>query len=202
MENEYNIGFCKPFGPTILECQCPSEIISKLNSYVDAMEDEQKKMCSSKFTDNEEFPNLLSRDFEVVYLTPKASFESGLSFFLLQIAKSYNRQLGVYDKQIILPKSTFSDQLLDVWINRYFKLDYTPPHDHRGNISGIIILDLPEDSTEFERTNLEFFWNNDHYRPYQEVGKTFLFPSDLMHWVAKHTNLKERRTLSFNLFLH
>jgi hypothetical protein len=202
MENDYNIGFCKPFGPMILECQCPEDIVLKLNLYVDEMNEEQKKMFSSKFTDNKDFPNLLSRDFEVIYLTPKASFDTGLSFFLLQICQAYNRQSGVYDKQIILPKSTFSDELLDVWINRYERLDYTPPHDHRGNVSGIIILDLPDDATEMEKTNLEFFWDNEHYRPYQEIGKTFLFPSNLMHWVAKHINEKERRTLSFNLFLH
>jgi hypothetical protein len=186
----------------ILECQCPEDIITKLNLYVDEMNEEQKKICSSKFTDNKDFPNLLSRDFEVIYLTPKSSFETGLSFFLLQICQAYNRQSGVYDKQIILPKSTFSEELLDVWINRYEQLDYTPPHDHRGNVSGIIILDLPDDATEMEKTNLEFFWDNEHYRPYQEIGKTFLFPSNLMHWVGKHINKKERRTLSFNLFLH
>lgn len=202
MDNEYNIGLCKPFGPIILECQCPDEVVSNLNSYIDTMSEEQKKICSSKFTDNENFPNLLSRDFEVVYVTPKVSFDVGLSFFLLQICQTYNQMNGIYDKQIILPKSTFSEQLLDVWINRYKNGDYTPPHDHRGTVSGIIILDLPDDSTELEKTSLEFIWNNEHYTPYQEIGKTFLFPSNLLHWVTKHTNIKERRTVSFNLFLN
>ena len=108
----------------------------------------------------------------------------------------------MFDKQIIFPNSTFSDQLLDAWVNRYYKNDYTPPHDHRGDMSGIIILDLPDDFTEIEKSNLEFIWNNEHYRPIQEVGKTFLFPSHLLHWVTKQINIKERRTLSFNLFLH
>ena len=202
MISEYNIGFYKPFGPLILECQCPEDVISKINSYVDDMSEEDKKICSSKYTDNVDFPNLLSRDFEVVYFKPKDAFDTGLSFFLLQIAKSYTRQIGVFDKQIIFPNSTFSDQLLDAWVNLYYKNDYTPPHDHRGDMSGIIILDLPDDFTEIEKSNLEFIWNNEHYRPIQEVGKTFLFPSHLLHWVTKQINIKERRTLSFNLFLH
>ena len=192
MISEYNIGFYKPFGPLILECQCPEDVISKINSYVDDMSEEDKKICSSKYTDN----------VEVVYFKPKDAFDTGLSFFLLQIAKSYTRQIGVFDKQIIFPNSTFSDQLLDAWVNRYYKNDYTPPHDHRGDMSGIIILDLPDDFTEIEKSNLEFIWNNEHYRPIQEVGKTFLFPSHLLHWVTKQINIKERRTLSFNLFLH
>lgn len=202
MISEYNIGFYKPFGPLILECQCPEDVVSKINSYVDNMSEVDKKICSSKYTGNVDFPNLLSRDFEVVYFKPKDAFDTGLSFFLLQIAKSYTRQIGVFDKQIIFPNSTFSDQLLDAWVNRYYKNDYTPPHDHRGDMSGIIILDLPDDFTEIEKSNLEFIWNNEHYRPNQEVGKTFLFPSHLLHWVTKQINIKERRTLSFNLFLH
>jgi hypothetical protein len=202
MISEYNIGFYKPFGPLILECQCPEDVIYKINSYVDDMSEEDKKICSSKYTDNVDFPNLLSRDFEVVYFKPKDAFDRGLSFFLLQIAKSYTRQIGVFDKQIIFPNSTFSDQLLDAWVNRYYKNDYTPPHDHRGDMSGIIILDLPDDFTEIEKSNLEFIWNNEQYRPIQEVGKTFLFPSHLLHWVTKQINIKERRTLSFNLFFH
>ena len=195
MISEYNIGFYKPFGPLILECQCPEDVISKINSYVDDMSEEDKKICSSKYTDNVDFPNLLSRDFEVVYFKPKDAFDTGLSFFLLQIAKSYTRQIGVFDKQIIFPNSTFSDQLLDAWVNRYYKNDYTPPHDHRGDMSGIIILDLPDDFTEIEKSNLEFIWNNEHYRPIQEVGKTFLFPSHLLHWVTKQINIKE--TMSY-----
>lgn len=201
MDNEYNISLHKPFGPLILECQCPEDVVSKINSYVDDMSEEDKKICSSKYTDNENFPNLLSRDFEVVYFKPKDAFDVGLSYFLLQISKSYTRQIGLFDKQIIFPNSTFSDHLLDAWVNRYYKNDYTPPHNHRGDISGIIILDLPEDTTEIEKYNLEFIWNNEHHRPIQEVGKTFLFPSSLLHWVTKQTNIKERRTLSFNLFL-
>jgi len=200
MNSDYNIGFCKPFGPNILECQCPDEIISGINSYVDDMSEEKKSLCSSKYNTDENFPNLLDRDFEVVYFTPKEAFDTGLSFFLLQTAKSYSRQIGMFDKQVILPKTTFSDGLLDVWVNRYYKNDITPPHTHRGNISGIIILDLPEDYDE--QYALEFIWHGEIYQPEQKVGKTFLFPSELLHWVHKQKNIRERRTLSFNLFLH
>jgi hypothetical protein len=192
----------KPFGPVLFECICPNEIVNNLNYFIDNLSEDEKKICSSKYTTNKNFPNLLERDFEIVYLTPKISFESKLSFFLLEIAKLYSNYLNASDSGIIFPNSLFSDELLDAWINRYYESDYTPPHSHRGDISGIIILDLPDDSTEMEKRNLEFVWNNEHYRPIQEVGKTFLFPSNLMHWVAKQTNVKERRTLSFNLFLN
>jgi len=87
MNRDYNIGFCKPFGPNILECQCPDQIISEINSYIDDMSEEKKSLCSSKYTTDENFPNLLDRDFEVVYFTAKEAFDTGLSFFLLQTAK-------------------------------------------------------------------------------------------------------------------
>lgn len=196
-----SINPSKPFGPVIFECTCPEEIVNNLNSFVDNMDKDELKLCSSKYTDNKNFPNLLERDFEIVYLTPEVSFKSKLSFFLLEIGKLYSNYLDAYGAEIIFPNTLFSEELLDAWVNRYYKSDYTPPHNHRGHISGIIILDLPDDATDIEKRNLEFVWNNEHYRPIQEVGKTFLFPSHLMHWVAKQTNVKERRTLSFNLFL-
>ncbi len=191
----------KPFGPVLFECKCPQEIIDNINYFVDNMNLETKNLCSSKYTKNKNFPNLLQRDFEVIYLTPESSVETKLSYFLLEIAKIYSTYLGAEGSDVILPNTLFTDELLDAWVNRYYKNDYTPPHNHRGHISGIIILDLPDDSTEMDKRNLEFVWNNEHFRPIQEIGKTFLFPSNLMHWVAKQTNVKERRTLSFNLFL-
>lgn len=199
---DYNsVNPSKPFGPVLFECKCPDEIINNLNLFVNTMDEKTKKLCSSKYTNNKDFPNLLERNFEIIYLTPEISFNSNLSSFLLEIAKIYRVYLNMNNTKVIFPNTLFSDQLLDAWINRYYESDYTPPHNHRGHISGIIILDLPDDTTEMERRNLEFVWNNEHYRPIQEVGKTFLFPSNLMHWVAKQTNINERRTLSFNLFL-
>jgi hypothetical protein len=199
---EYNsINPAKPFGPVLLECKCPEEVVKNINNFVDNMDDETKELCSSKYTKNKKFPNLLQRDFEIIYLPPKVSFESKLSLFLLEIAKIYSTYLNFENSNVIFPKTLFSNDLLDAWVNRYYKNDYTPPHNHRGDISGIIILDLPDDATEIEKRNLEFVWNNEHFRPIQEVGKAFLFPSNLMHWVEKQTNMKERRTLSFNLFL-
>jgi hypothetical protein len=199
---DYNsVNPSKPFGPVLFECMCPNEVITNINNFVDNMSEETNKICSSKYTKNKNFPNLLERDFEIIYLTSGISFESKLSLFLLETARIYSTYLNASNSNIIFPKTLFSDDLLDAWVNRYYKNDYTPPHNHRGHISGIIILDLPDDATEMEKRNLEFVWNNEHYRPIQEVGKTFLFPSNLMHWVAKQTNIKERRTLSFNLFL-
>jgi len=199
MIDPYNINVYKPFGPLILESKCPENIIDGLNQYVDEMKDTDKAKCSSKYTKDETFPNLLDRGFEVVYLTPKVSFEIGLSYYILQIATIYAKYIGRYDSEVILPNSGFSDKFVDIWINRYFESDYTPPHSHLGNISGIIILDLQDDLEE--KGSLEFVWDNEHYQPKEEIGKTFLFPSDLMHWVPRQKGKTERRTLSFNLYL-
>jgi hypothetical protein len=199
MNDPYNINVYKPFGPLILESKCPDNIINGLNQYIDEMGDDEKVNCSSKYTKDETFPNLLDRGFEVVYITPKTSFEVGLSYYILQIATIYSKYIGRYDSEVILPNSSFSDKFVDIWINRYFESDYTPPHSHRGDLSGIIMLDLQDDFEE--KGSLEFVWDNEHYKPKEEIGKTFLFPSDLMHWVSRQKGKKERRTLSFNLYL-
>jgi hypothetical protein len=123
----------------------------------------------------------------------------GFSSFIANASEEYMKVHGVNSADIYFNNSHFSELFVDVWVNRYFQNDYTPPHDHAGHISGITILDLPEDSDWYDLHNLEFIWNNEHHRPEQKIGKTFLFPSTLMHWVVKQKSLLERRTMSFNI---
>ena len=66
-------------------------------------------------------------------------------------------------------------------------------------MSGITLLMIPEESDWYDLHSLEFIWNNEHHRPSQKVGKTFMFPNSLLHWVNKTKTVSERRTLSFNL---
>lgn len=198
----YDISLIKPFGPAIMECQCPEIIVDNLNSFVDNMDQSTKEFCSSKYSKQEGFPDLLSRGFEIIYLTPENVEETGFSNFIAEIIPDYLKTFNVNSAEVLFVPAHFSDLFVDVWINRYYKDDYTPPHDHKGHISGITILDLPEDSDWYDLHSLEFVWSNEHHRPEQKKGKTFLFPSTLMHWVVKQKSLLERRTMSFNLYVN
>lgn len=195
----YNINITKPFGPCILESQCPEDVVNSLNSLVDNMDQSTKEFCSSKYSKVEGFPDLLSRGFEIIYLTPQMLDETGFTEYISSIVPEYLKTFNVNSAEVSFLLSNFSEEFADVWINRYYQNDYTPPHDHRGHISGITILDLPEDSDWYDLHSLEFVWNNEHHRPEQKIGKTFLFPSTLMHWVVKQKSLLERRTMSFNI---
>jgi hypothetical protein len=198
----YNTNITKPFGPCILECMCPKNILKNFNSFVDDMDQETKELCSSRYSKVDGFPDLLERGFEIIYLTSNQCEEIGFSKFIADVTPEYLKTFGINSAEIFFTPAHFSDIFVDVWVNRYFVGDYTPPHDHKGHISGITILDLPKDSDWYDLHNLEFIWNNEHHRPDQEVGKTFLFPSTLMHWVVKQKSLLERRTVSFNLLVN
>jgi hypothetical protein len=195
----YDLNITKPFGPCIIESQCPEIILNNLNSLVDNMDQSTKEFCSSKYSKVEGFPDLLSRGFEIIYLTPQMLEDTGFTQYISDIVPEYLKTFNVNSAEVSFLLSNFSEEFADVWVNRYYQNDYTPPHDHRGHISGITILDLPEDSDWYDIHSLEFIWNNEHHRPEQKIGKTFLFPSTLMHWVVKQKSLLERRTMSFNI---
>jgi hypothetical protein len=198
----YNLNITKPFGPSIIESQCPELVLNNLNSLVDNMDQSTKEFCSSKYSKVEGFPDLLSRGFEIIYLTPQMLEDTGFTQYISNIVPEYLKTFNINSAEVSFLLSNFSEEFADVWINRYYQNDYTPPHDHRGHISGITILDLPEDSDWYDLHSLEFIWNNEHHRPEQKIGKTFLFPSTLMHWVVKQKSLLERRTVSFNLIVN
>jgi len=195
----YDSILTKPFGPHILECMCPDDVVTKFNYFVDNMDQETKELCSSKHSKVEGFPDLLSRGFEIVYMTGQQLEDIGFTQFIAPMAKEYLNSYGVQNAQIHWNQSHFSELFVDAWVNRYFEDNYTPPHDHAGNISGITFLELPEESDWYDLHSLEFIWNNQHHRPEQAVGKTLLFDPKLMHWVVKQKCVSERRTLSFNL---
>ena len=182
----YNINLTQPFGPTILECTCPDKVLKELNSIVDS-------------THQESIPNLLDRDFEVVFFTEEEVNDSGFTSFIGEVIPEYLKTWNVESANVQYEPASFSELYVDVWANRYFKGHYTPPHDHKGNVSGITLLMIPEESDWYDLHALEFIWNNEHHRPSQEVGKTFMFPNSLLHWVNKTKTVSERRTLSFNL---
>ena len=180
------MNLTNPFGPSILECMCPDKILKELNSIVDS-------------THQQDLPNLLDRDFEIVYFTEEQVNDSGFTSFIGEVIPEYLKSWNIKSANVQYEPASFSELYVDVWANRYFKGHYTPPHDHKGNVSGITLLMIPEESDWYDLHGLEFIWNNEHHRPSQEVGKTFMFPNSLLHWVNKTKTVSERRTLSFNL---
>lgn len=221
----------QPFGPYVLETTCPKNIMDALNNKVDEIcsnPEEMRKYCSSKGN----VPNLLLRDLEVVYFSQDFLEEIGFVDFVETLGNYYLETAGnrvPFDSvklSVITPCSdaTFklSEDVLysDAWVNRYYKGDYTPLHDHGSELAGIIVLKVPEELYEVNMKNKDsegvnnhgrmggsvqfihggnFHFSHDEYIPDQEEGTVLLFPSWLYHMTYPLPVNSERRSMSFNL---
>tara|TARA_Y100000739_G_C20415096_1_gene376285 strand:+ start:65 stop:724 length:660 start_codon:yes stop_codon:yes gene_type:complete len=95
------------------------------------------------------------------------------------------------------------------WVNYQKSGEFNPIHEHGGNISAIIYLDIPE---EINRENdgdqyqvmragcLEFVYDNSKTMVITpKTGMIFLFPAELKHCVYPFKSDVERISMSFNL---
>ena len=168
----------------ITQFNAPQELVNRINSWVDSMSHDEWNEVSSR--GNNPIPDLLHRGFETLFFPHSTCSQLGLTDYILSTKNN-----------TILPSATFSNHYADVWVNRYFYNDVTPPHSHAQDYSGIIMLVIPDDAPK-----LEFFYPNpgdDTYYPEQYVGNTLVFPASLGHQVYRQETDNERRTLSFNL---
>lgn len=208
-----------PFGPKILISNCPSNIIKKLNDFVDNNFDEKNSKFFSSLYNS--VPNLLDRDLENIFLSEKICEDIGLKNFIEKTANNYIKNENIKFKQLKLSviektNKNFKNKNIiysDCWINRYFLSDYTPMHTHSGVLSGVIFLKFPP-KEELNVSNkvsshgdLCFFYGSeqifcaDMWIPDKKIGTTLIFPSWLKHSVYSNKNQIERRSLSFNLVL-
>ena len=221
----------QPFGPFVLETTCPKNIMDALNKKVDDIcsdPEEMRKYCSSRGN----IPNLLLRDLEVVYFEKDFLEDIGFTEFIETLGNYYIQNTeGTHNHSsvklsVITPghDGTFklSHEILysDVWVNRYYKGDYTPYHDHGSEIAGIVVLKIPEELSEVNLKNKEsegidnrgriggqvqlinggnYDFSHDEYTPEQEEGTVLLFPAWLSHMTYPLPVNSERRSLSFNM---
>lgn len=156
----------RPFGPFILESKCPEHIVESLNKFTEdtSLNPEMKdKYCYSSGN----IPNLLLRDFEVVYLSENFCDDIGLKDYVETLGNYYIKNIDVQNypyeqvklsvvNEFNLSKENknfpYSDKIsyADAWINRYYSGDYTPLHEHGADLSGIIILKYPEKELNIE----------------------------------------------------
>ena len=155
----------QPFGPHILETTCPKNIMDALNKKVEEIcsdPEEMIKYCSSKGN----IPNLLLRDLEVVYFAEDFLEEIGFVDFVETLGNYYVENVDnkvPYQSvklSVITPDSRevfkLSEDVLysDAWVNRYYKGDYTPYHDHGSELAGVVVLKVPEELYEVNMKNI------------------------------------------------
>lgn len=159
----------QPFGPFILESYLPDEIVDELNRKTEEIcndPEEMDRYCSSAGN----IPNLLLRDFEVVYFTEKyledigfRSFAEKLGNYYVERAMTNNVGYDTVKLSIIDggkdrdPSFTHSEDIRysDAWVNRYYSGDFTPLHDHGSDLAGVVILKIPDGLIEEQIKNRE-----------------------------------------------
>ncbi len=147
----------QPFGPFIMETDLPKSMVDAINQKTEEVcsnPKEMEKYCSS--TGN--IPNLLLRDFEVVYFTEEFLEEIGFRKFVEELGDYYVEHSVTnninYDRVKLSiidggkdrdPSFKHSDELRysDAWVNRYYAGDFTPLHDHGSDLAGIVFLKIP-----------------------------------------------------------
>jgi len=200
MNNENNGVIIRPFGPSIAKVTIPSELVKKLNEYVDkTIKDEEK---SKKLN----VGNVLAGNVKQEFKLEKEIMESsGWSKFLVNntmqwISSSINRKISKFN-------------LIESWVVRQFEDDYNPLHMHGGHISGVGYLKVPKSFGEYSQKNKEVnkngtltlvygseaFLASSTYSVTPKVGDFYFFPHYMMHGVYPFKNSnEERRSISFN----
>ena len=179
-------------------------MISTVNTFAKKIiEDKQKSKAldnSHRLAGNVQQQFRLTRDFLL---------KSGLE-------KQLNRTIESYYKNVIQVK-TSSIKIDRAWIVRQFAGDFNPPHIHKGNVSGVCYLEVPN-SIKYNKEiafagRLSFFdgrvsmprnspplvKHRITFKP--RVGDMYIFPAFLMHDVHPFRKDGERRCFSFNAFV-
>lgn len=222
----------RPFGPILLEAMCPEGMVDAMNDFC------EKNSNTREYSSLQgNIPNLLLRDIENVYYPMDFLDEIGFVELIEELGTQYVTTCGLdgflkdFSRGMklnpIVPGDTavfpLANEIFygDVWANRYFAGDFTPPHSHGGAISGVLFLSIPHEELEEENTKnkqsahhgpdasrmlgkLVFVNGGDTHRgslyvPEQLEGKIILFPSWLTHFTLPFKSNVERRTCSFNL---
>ncbi len=194
----------KPFGPQILETEIPSEIILKINEYIDNLVLDEEK--SKKQNLGKQLAGDVTQEFK---LEPDFAKSIGWIDFLAKctfdyIFKATNKKITKFN-------------VIDTWVVRQFKNEFNPAHWHGGHISGAGFLKVPKTLGNFvqDKGDKNFtggtlnllhgtrqFLSNSIFQIKPKVGHFYLFPNYMMHTVYPFKGTEEeRRSISFNAFI-
>ena len=198
--NNREINILSPFGPKIAQIKIPTNIIVKLNDYVDKIINNEEK--SNALNYGEKLAGNVKQEFK---LEEDFMKEIGWMDFLKKGTANW-----IY---LTTEKKLNKFEILTSWIVRQFENEYNPIHWHTGHISGVGYLKMPKSVGEPLQKNkrqnpngqIELIHGNKmflsdpviKFKP--EVGNFYLFPNYMMHTVYPFSNSKEeRRSISFN----
>ena len=190
----------KPFGPSIVKVKIPDHIISEMNSYINDLSRDEKKMSSLDYG-----PQLAGNVLQEFRLDIEFMKKINWAEFLARSCQKW-----LLDGHNISIKKF---EIIDSWVVRQFKNDYNPIHYHGGQISGVGYLKVPKNMGETVQKSKKVNHNGKlvlidgskkfvctpTYVITPQVGDFYLFPSYMMHTVYPFSDTsEERRSVSFN----
>ncbi len=206
------VQILRPFGPRMLHCVIPEEIVNELNNECDdILKDEQKR---KDFDESNSLVGHVSEELKCDLSQPKF--------------KPFGELL--YDLAVYLHQDWFKEKFsietieatkLDIhssWYVRSFENDYNPTHFHTsGNLSCVAYLKVPKGIGTKNTKNVKETYATEGYIDFIHggnstltsgnicimpvVGDIFIFPSHLFHTVYPFYGEGERRSFSANMTL-
>jgi hypothetical protein len=218
--------FFMPFSPIIMQSTAPKKFIDIINRVGDDVLNDDKKSEQWDWSNNlvgkvhKEIQIPISNKEEKKYLA-NIMKQACLDFLNYSIKKhrayAWNKLVAgqkMIDGKKIEKPTLKNIHLTQSWIVSQYAGDYNPWHKHSGNFSGVVYLKLPkdmnkeimEDYQDHYPSNglIEFMYGescdfrSDSLKFNPKVGKFFLFPSYLKHFVYPFHVKGERRSMSFN----
>ena len=136
------IKVIRPFGPSVAKVTIPTNILNKLNIYVDKIVSDEKK--SNQLDHGNDLVGDVTQEFN---LEKNMIKEIGWDKFLKDSVKEWIK----FDT-----KENISKFEIDYsWIVRQFKNEYNPTHWHSGHISGAGFLKVPVSLGTHPKQNLK-----------------------------------------------
>ena len=195
-----NIGFKKTninytfyyWGPFLYKTKLPDESIKKILSFCkkDILLDYRKELAGH--IDEEYLLN--TRDLFPI-LAP---------YIQSYVSASCERMGVVIDKDIKMTKA---------WVNYMKQGEFNPPHIHKGDLSCVLYLNIPDDldknkinhvGTSSAPGSIEFSYgegmeyNKNKHWFFPEKGDFYIFPAWLQHYVFPFKSKGERISVSAN----
>ena len=190
----------KPFGPSIVKVKIPDNIISEMNSYINDLSKDDKKMSS--LDHGQKLAGNVAQEFRLdIDFMKKIKWAEFLASSCQKwLIDGHNTSIKKFE-------------IIESWVVRQFKNDYNPIHYHDGHISGVGYLKVPINMGETVQKSKKVNHNGKlvlidgskrfvctpTYVITPQVGDFYLFPSYMMHTVYPFSDTsEERRSVSFN----
>ncbi len=218
-----NQKFHEPFSPTILETEVPQEFLDVINKVGDEVLSDDKK--SARWDWSHKLVGKVHKEVQIPIVDKEQILfcQTTVKQACLEYLNYIRKQGRGYGWNKFSQNDKIAPQIKNIalhqsWIVSQYKHEYNPWHTHSGDFSGVIYLKVPEDMENHFNQELKDHYpasglidfkygeksdmRSDTWLFHPKVGKMLVFPSWLNHTVYPFYCEGERRSMSFNAYMH